>query len=157
MPAIGQLPAASKLDIAANSIEFWRQVSGRLGLNKPVTTEFDFFQAIHQGIGLKAIDTLKKEGLLASEITLIIEPRTLSHRRSKRQHLSPDESERAARVSRMLTLASGVFGSRDKALDWLRKPQSRFGGMAPMALLSGETGGRIVEEALIQIDQGYFA
>ncbi len=153
MTAIAHQTVAPQPDIA----EFWRQVSGRLGLKKPVTTEFDFFQAIHQGIGLKAIDTLKKEGLLASEITLIIEPRTLSHRRTKRQHLSPEESERAARVSRMLTLATRVFGSRDKALAWLRKPQNRIGGLSPMSLLSGESGGRIVEEALIQIDEGYFA
>ncbi|MFM9969059.1 MAG: antitoxin Xre/MbcA/ParS toxin-binding domain-containing protein [Burkholderiales bacterium] len=153
MTAIAQLTTTQQSDIA----EFWRQVCGRLGLKNTVTTEFDFFQAIHQGIGLRAIDTLKKEGLLASEIALIIEPRTLSHRRTKRQPLSPEESERAARVSRMLTLATRVFGSRDKALAWLRKPQSRIGGLAPMALLSGESGGRIVEEALIQIDEGYFA
>lgn len=152
--------AADALPMAASisdTTDFWSQVAGRLGLKKPVTSELDFFQAIHHGIGLKAIDNLKSEGLLASEITLIIEPRTLSHRRTKRQHLSPDESERAARISRMLTLAARVFGSRDKALAWLRKPQKRLGGLAPMSLLSGESGGRIVEEALIQIDEGYFA
>ncbi len=147
-------PIAASL---SDTADFWSQVSGRLGLKKPVTSEFDFFQAIHQGIGLKAIDTLKSEGLVASEITLIIEPRTLSHRRAKRQALSPEESERAARVSRMLTLAARVFGSRDKALGWLRKSQKRLGGLAPMSVLSGEYGGRIVEEALIQIDEGYFA
>lgn len=153
MAATAQPSALQEPDIA----DFWRQVSGRLGLKKPVTSEFDFFQAIRQGIGLKAIDSLKKEGLVASEITLIIDPRTLSHRRSKRQHLSPEESERAARMSRMLTHATRVFGSREKALGWLRKPQTRLGALAPMSLLSGESGGRIVEEALIQIDEGYFA
>jgi len=151
---------ASAVPIAASiadSIDFWSQVSRLLGLKKPVSSEFDFFQAIHHGIGLKAIDTLKSEGLVASEMSLIIEPRTLSHRRARRQHLSPEESERAARVSRMLTLAASVFGSRVKALGWLRSPQKRLGGLTPMSLLSGESGGRIVEEALIQIDEGYFA
>ena len=151
---------ASSPPIAASisdTTDFWSQVAGLLGLKKPVTSEFDLFQAIHQGVSLKAIDALKSEGLFASEISLIIEPRTLSHRRTKRQHLSAEESERAARISRMLTLAARVFGSRDKALGWLRSPQKRLRGLAPMSLLSGESGGRIVEEALIQIDEGYFA
>jgi putative toxin-antitoxin system antitoxin component (TIGR02293 family) len=140
-----------------DSSDFWIRVSGRLGLKKPVTSEFDLFKAVHLGIGLKAIDALKSEGLGASEITVIIEPRTLSHRRAKRQSLSPEEAERAARVSRMLTLAERVFGSHDKALAWLRKPQRRLSGEKPMSLLASETGGRIVEEMLIQLDEGYFA
>ena len=141
----------------ADSPDFWGRVSARLGLKRIVRSEFDLFQAVHRGIGLKAIDALRNEGLAPAEITLIIEPRTLSHRRAKRQNLSPEESERAARIGRMLTLAERVFGSHEKALAWLRKSQRRFGGQAPMALLSGESGGRIVEEGLIQIDEGYFA
>jgi len=141
----------------SDSTDFWTRVSERLGLKKSVTSEFDFFKVVHSGIGLKAIDTLKSEGLATREITVIIEPRTLSHRRTNRQNLSPEESERAARVVRMLTLAERVFGSHDKALAWLRKPQKRLSGESPMSLLSSETGGRIVEETLIQIDEGYFA
>ena len=140
-----------------DSTDFWTRVSERLGLAKPATSEFDFLKAVHYGIGLKAIDTLKSEGLGASEITVIIEPRTLSHRRAKRENLSPQESERAARLSRMLTLAERVFGSNDKALTWLRKPQKCLGAAAPMSLLSSEIGARIVEEMLFQIDEGYFA
>ena len=141
----------------SDSSGFWARVSTRLGLKKPVTSELAFFQAIHKGISVKAVDVLRNDGLAVGEITLIIEPRTLSHRRAKRQNLSLEESERAARVSRMYTLAERVFGDRDKALAWLRKPQKRFGGLTPMSLLSGESGGRIVEEFLIQIDEGYFA
>lgn len=147
------IPAAAYSDSAG----FWTRVSARLGLKKPVTSEFAFFQAVHKGISVKAVDVLKNDGLILGEITLIIEPRTLSHRRAKRQNLSLEESERAARVTRMYTLAERVFDDRDKALVWLRKPQKRFGGLTPMSLLSGESGGRIVEEALIQIDEGYFA
>ncbi|OFZ98508.1 MAG: hypothetical protein A3H35_13320 [Betaproteobacteria bacterium RIFCSPLOWO2_02_FULL_62_17] len=68
-----------------------------------------------------------------------------------------DESERHARVSRMVVIATRVFGSHEKALGWLEKSQSRFGGKTPISLLSGKSGVRIVEEALIQIDEGYFA
>jgi putative toxin-antitoxin system antitoxin component (TIGR02293 family) len=141
----------------SDSTGFWARVSARLGLKNPVTSELAFFQAIHNGLSVKAVDVLKNEGLAVGEITFIIDPRTLSHRRAKGQRLSLDESERAARISRMYTLAERVFDDRAKALAWLRKPQKRFDGLTPMSLLSGESGGRIVEEALIQIDEGYFA
>lgn len=137
--------------------DFWTRVSSLLDLKKPVSSELDYFTAVNKGISVKAVDTLKKEGLVAGEITLIIEPRTLSHRRAKHRLLSREESERAGRIGRIFALAESVFGDQAKALRWLRKPQKHFADHAPIAMLSQESGGRIVEEALIQIDEGYIA
>jgi hypothetical protein len=36
-------------------------------------------------------------------------------------------------------------------------PRSRFDGEAAIALIDTDIGARLVEEALIQIDEGYFA
>lgn len=57
----------------SDSSGFWARVSARLGLKKPVTSELDFFQAIHKGISVKAVDVLQHEGLVVGEITLIID------------------------------------------------------------------------------------
>jgi uncharacterized protein (DUF2384 family) len=38
----------------------------------------------------------------------------------------------------------------------MRKPHSRLDGRAPLSLLSTDTGSRIVEELLVQIDEGMF-
>ncbi|MDD5036947.1 MAG: hypothetical protein PHE55_19650 [Methylococcaceae bacterium] len=65
-------------------------------------------------------------GKPSKDLALVLPPRTLAHRRAKGQFLSPDESDRALRVARLVALAEGVFGDREKALCWLRKPQARF-------------------------------
>jgi putative toxin-antitoxin system antitoxin component (TIGR02293 family) len=58
------------------------------------------------------------------------------------------------RVIRVLSLAESVCGSRERALEWLRKPQLE--GRSPLSLLKTDTGSRIVEDQLIQIDEGMF-
>lgn len=47
-------------------------------------------------------------------------------------------------------------GSRERALVWLRKPHARLEGRAPLSSLRTDTGSRIVEELLVQIDEGMF-
>ena len=60
------------------------------------------------------------------------------------------------RVIRVLSLAEVVYGSRERALAWLRKPLARLGGRTPLSLLKTDTGSRIVEELLVQIDEGMY-
>lgn len=118
----------------------------------------ELVHAIENQLPLETLNRLKRHGLSSDEIyALIINPRTLKHRRSRKQPLSKEESERAVRVSRILTTALAAFGEEQAALNWLRTPKRRFEGRTPMELLSTETGGRMVEEMLIQIDEGMFA
>jgi uncharacterized protein (DUF2384 family) len=49
------------------------------------------------------------------------------------------------------------MGDQQSALDWLRTAKRRFEGRTPIQMLSTEAGGRLVEQMLIQIDQGMFA
>lgn len=115
-------------------------------------------QAIERQLPLETLSRLKRHGVSSSEVyALIINPRTLKHRRSKRQPLSKEESERAVRLGRVLATAEAVWGSEETALNWLRTPKNRFDGRSPMQMLSTEAGGRMVEEMLVQIDEGMFA
>ena len=54
-------------------------------------------------------------------------------------------------------MAEAVFGSREKAFLWLRKLRRAFGGTSAMELMRTETGGQLVEEALGQVDEEFFA
>lgn len=121
-------------------------------------SEFDFARYAESGLPTEVVRIMAGHGLTATEIdSLVIPQRTLKHRRSKRQRLSPEESDRAIRVARVLGRASSVFGDEEKALRWMRRPAARFDGRSPMQMLTTEAGGRLVEEALIQIDEGMFA
>jgi putative toxin-antitoxin system antitoxin component (TIGR02293 family) len=96
-------------------------------------------------------------GLERSEIhDTVIPARTLQHRRSRREKLTLEESDRVLRVVRILSSAESVYGNRERALAWLRKPHARLERRSPLSLVKTDTGSRIVEELLIQIDEGMF-
>ncbi len=57
----------------------------------------------------------------------------------------------------MLAQAQNVFGGEQQALAWMRQPKQRFEGRTPFEMLTTESGGHLIEEMLMQIDQGMFA
>jgi putative toxin-antitoxin system antitoxin component (TIGR02293 family) len=113
---------------------------------------------VEKGLPTKVVNHLIERGLTRNEVFgLIIPLRTWKHRKSRRQPLSKEESERAVRAARILARAETVMGDRESALDWLRSPKERFENRSPLQMLSTETGGRLVEQMLLQIDEGMFA
>ncbi len=121
-------------------------------------SEFDFARYAEAGLPTNVVRIMTEHGLTSSEVdALVIPQRTLKHRRSRKQRLSSEESDKAIRLARVLARAAMVFGDGEKALRWMRRPAARFEGRAPMQMLATEAGGRLVEEALIQIDEGMFA
>lgn len=110
-----------------------------------------------KGLPLTAVQSLKNQGLTFTEISnIVISPRTLKHRKSRKEKLSSVETDRALRVARIVHLADRVFGSRRKALLWLRSVDDRLENRTPMQMLVNESGGRLVEGMLWQIDEGIY-
>ena len=137
---------------------FWQRFSALLGLKEPLSKPLDLVRALDQGLALSALDSLVSQGYLkAAELAVVVPPRTLSHRRAKGERLRPDESERLARIGKTIVLAEQVFGDKAGALEWLHAPKRKFEGKTPFALLATAEGGRLVEEELVSIDEGYVA
>jgi len=91
----------------------------------------------------------------ADEIySLVVPKRTLARREQKKEPLTIEETDKALRLARIATYAEKVFGNKDKAARWLRKPKRLLEGETPVVYLASETGARIVEEMLTQIDNG---
>lgn len=127
-----------------------------LGL-QPLTTEGEILRIVEGRLAPSVIKRLTALGLERSEIDAVVIPsRTLQHRRSRREKLTVEESDRVLRIIRVLALTESVYGSRKRALAWLRKPHARLDGRTPLSLLKTDTGSRIVEDLLIQIDEGMF-
>lgn len=113
---------------------------------------------IESGLPIRVINHLLGRGLTRNEVFEVIIPlRTWKHRKSRHQALSKEESERAVRAARVLARAQAVLGDEESALQWLRTPKRRFEGRAPLQMLATEAGGRLVEQMLIQIDEGMIA
>lgn len=126
-------------------------------------SEWELAQLVQGGLPLATQAVFLSHGLTKDEFHRIVIPhRTFRHRTERRKKgmaetLTTDESDKALRAARVLALAERVFANRDKALTWMRKPKKRFRGELPMTLLQTEAGARLVEQMLIQIDEGMFA
>lgn len=132
------------------------QIGDWLGMQPPAT-ETEILQIVERQLAPSVVKRLVALGLQRSEIDQAIIPlRTLQHRRSRREKLTVEESDRVMRLIRILSSAEAVYGSRERALTWLRTVHARLDGRTPLSLLSTDTGSRIVAELLVQIDEGMF-
>ena len=131
-------------------------VSQLLGVDS--ISDFALAEIVENGLPIEHIQNLREAGLTFTEVSdLVIAPRTLKHRKSRGEALSPDEADRALRVARTITQAESIFGERERALLWLRTRDDRLGERTPLSLLRNESGGRLVEEMLWQIDEGVYS
>jgi putative toxin-antitoxin system antitoxin component (TIGR02293 family) len=138
-----------------------RQIAEWLGA-KP-RNEFDLARIVRKGLPLTIQSVFLSHGMTKEEFYMIVIPhRTFRHRTERLNKglpevLTPDESDKALRAARVLSLAEQVFANRDKAFSWMRKAKKRFNGETPMEMLQTEAGARLVEQMLIQVDEGMFA
>jgi putative toxin-antitoxin system antitoxin component (TIGR02293 family) len=115
-------------------------------------------EATRRGFPVGSVDTLVKTGRLtpAEVDQTVIARKTLSHRR-KIGTLTAEQSDRLARVVRVVAAAEETFGSQEKAGRWLRRPTAALDGEAPLSLLDTSEGAREVERLLTRIDHGISA
>jgi putative toxin-antitoxin system antitoxin component (TIGR02293 family) len=89
-------------------------------------------------------------------LEVVIPPRTLKHRRQRKEPLNAEESDRLARVAKMYELAVKVYGNAEDGKEFLIRPMPRFDGGAPIEILRTEAGEEAVQEFLVQIDEGMY-
>jgi putative toxin-antitoxin system antitoxin component (TIGR02293 family) len=140
-----------------NSVSVLHQQIGEwLGVPVPKTDQ-QMLEMVERQLPTSAINRLVALGITRPEIDgLVIPLRTLQHRRSRREKLTVEESDRVLRVARLLSQAESVYGSRARALAWLRRSHPLLRDRTPLETLKTDTGSRIVEELLVQIDEGMF-
>jgi putative toxin-antitoxin system antitoxin component (TIGR02293 family) len=121
-------------------------------------SDYELAALVENGLPLSTVNKLVDRGLTRREVfSLVIPERTLKHRKSRREKLSSAESDRVLRAARIISSAEAVLGERNMALQWLRQPKRRFRSRSPMEMMTTEAGARLVEEMLVQIDEGMFA
>ena len=84
---------------------------------------------------------------------LRIPARTLA-RRKRQSRLSPEESDRLFRLSRVATLAEDVLGGRPRATAWLHAANRALGGATPLSRLDTDLGAEEVEATLLRLAHG---
>jgi putative toxin-antitoxin system antitoxin component (TIGR02293 family) len=86
-----------------------------------------------------------------------INEKTLERRLQSADRLKPAESERVARLMRIIALATIVLESEDNARKWLRRPLKVLAGKTPLDLTRTEPGAREVEHVLARLEHGVFS
>ena len=81
---------------------------------------------------------------------------TLARRKRDRQAFTAIESDRLYRVARITALAFEVFGDKDKARIWMKRPNDVLDGDIPLNLLETEIGANQVEDELQRILYGIY-
>ena len=137
------MPSLAKRAPAKPFLTTLRLDLARIESGVPTATMSDFAAA--SGLALKDL------------YEVVIPARTLKHRRARREPLSRDESDKLARLVRIFDHTVRVFSDAPRARAWLNKPKRRFNNRTPLEMLLTETGGRMVEEMLVQIEYGMFA
>jgi len=114
------------------------------------------WREIERGLPLSALDEFSAySGITVKELlTAVIPPRTLKHRRERKEPLNLEESDRLARVAKIYELAVKVYGDRDDGRDFLLRRKRRFDEKTPLEIMRTEKGGEAVQEMLIQIAEG---
>jgi putative toxin-antitoxin system antitoxin component (TIGR02293 family) len=119
----------------------------------------ELIQRIQKGLRFTELKTLQDTLDLPFEklaAKLCISRSTLQRRKAAGR-LSPDESDKVVRFSRLLRHATEVFGDAERARAWLKHPQVGLGGAVPLDYASSETGAREVDDLLGRIDYGVYS
>jgi putative toxin-antitoxin system antitoxin component (TIGR02293 family) len=148
---------AAVADIPPRSPSVFERIQQILGVPR-LSSDQDLLKLVEDRLPTGAVEGLKRSGLTDDEIySLIVPRRTLTHRRTRGEALSRDESDRAVRLARIAALAEHVFGDSKRAWHWLRAGKRQFHGRSPLQLMVTEAGARLVEELLYRIDEGMAA
>ena len=132
-----------------------RKLGGARVLGTEIRSQADLARLVQHRLPLAVLQGLSQAGLTDREIeALVIPQRTRRHRTQKAQPLTIDESDRAVRLLRILSLAEQTFEGTEKANRWLRKNLAELGGETPLATAQTETGARVVESILGKIAWG---
>ena len=114
---------------------------------------------IQKGLRFTELETLQHSldmpfEQLAAKLSI---SRSTLQRRKAAGRLSPDESDKVMRLSRLLEHATNVFGDIEKARAWLKHPQYGLGGAVPLDYAETEIGAREVDDLLGRIDYGVYS
>jgi len=119
----------------------------------------ELIRQIQKGLRFSELETLQNSlhmpfEQLAAKLAI---SRSTLQRRKAAGRLSPDESDKVMRLSRLLEHATDVFGDIGKARAWLKFPQRGLGGAVPLDYAETEVGAREVDNLLGRIDYGVYS
>ena len=148
----------SKLQLQLRSpAEGALQVMGYRG-RKSETPPNALVRRVRDGVAVSRVGTVADHAGVDTKIInhiLKLPERTAARKKALKKPLDTGQSDRLARIARIVGLAEDVLESKDAARRWLNKP-NRVLGAAPLSLLDTDIGTEQVEEILMRIEHGVY-
>src|SRR5258708_28145016 len=105
------------------------------------------FEQVASALGLSTSTLAAKLGIAR---------RTVTRKRGNGAPLSSETSEKLLRAARVRNLGRALFTTDAAVSEWLSKPDSSLGSIAPFDLLDTDIGAREVENLLRALAYGHF-
>lgn len=140
----------------AQAEKLFQTLGGSTVFRRQVQSTEDVRAMIHKGLPYRSLEVIiSKFHLDPARMSRILSvpPRTMARRKAA-QRLTAQESDRLARLARILTYATEVFGTEEKAALWISRPNRVLQGTAPIELLDTDLGTQVVETMLGRIEHG---
>jgi len=138
------------------------KLGGRRVLRREVGSEIELAEVVRAGLPSKSLDHLLTE--FSAFVTrqqdvfrVVGSARTLQRKRSTGTRLSAEESDRLARLARMLVRTEEALGAPAQAGPWLVTANRALGGHTPLSLLDSDAGSLAVERVLGRIEHGIYS
>lgn len=132
-------------------------------LHREITSELELAEAVREGLPSGSLDYVLNDmrewaGSQAVVLDVVGSRRTLERKTGGREtSLKPAESDRLARLARLMVRAEQAIGNPEKAHRWLMKPNRALGGQVPLKLLDSDAGASAVEQVLGRIEYGVYS
>jgi putative toxin-antitoxin system antitoxin component (TIGR02293 family) len=138
------------------------KLGGKRVLRRDITSDNDLIALVRAGLPSTALDHVLDEladaaGSQADVYRVVGSMRTLQRKRTMRTPLSADESDRLARLARLVVRAEEALGDAGRAHQWLGRPNRALGGERPLTLLDSDTGALAVERVLGRLEHGVYS
>ncbi len=139
-----------------NIVNLW---GGASALGRQVCSERDFIPLLREGLPYAALErTMEAFSLSRDEVANVLDlPRRTLTRRKQEQRLAADESDRLYRMARVMAHAERVLGSRERAAEWLHRPNRALAGEPPLRLLDTDIGAAEVDDVIGRLEHGVFS
>lgn len=135
---------------------FYLELSGLICAK--VTSKRDLLRIIEQGIPPQSVYNLVELWGGGIHTEWFISKRTLARRLAQHQVLKQDETAAVVRFASVLLAAIDVFGSKEKAITWLKRVHpSLHHNLSPLELCLFDEGALWVFERMHAIDYGFGA
>jgi putative toxin-antitoxin system antitoxin component (TIGR02293 family) len=138
----------------------WYETANALGgvdvLRGDVASGTAFVRKVEEGLPKRVVLQFKRySGFSDKDLAEVIPRRTLTHLKQAKR-LSPEQSDKVARMAGVTAHAQRVFRDSRLALDWLRTPNAALGHESPLPMLRTGSGAAVVDSVLTRIEYGVY-